>query len=338
MTSDRVTAERITAIAAMQHGVVARPQLLEAGLTPRMVQSRVASGQLCPLHRGVYLLGNLRGRLQPPRAREMAAVLACGPGTVVSHRSAAGLWDLLPSPGPLAPLEIDVTVGATARPRRPGIRARRCVDLDPGETGVVVGIPVTTPVRTLQDLATVVGAQELNRAAARAERRNLVQREELAALVARRHGRRGVEVLRVALGEGGPMLTRSEAEERFLAMVGNGRLPVPETNVVVGGHEVDFLWRAERLVVEVDGFGFHASRHSFENDRRRDAELTGAGLRVVRITWRQIMREPGATLVRLAQALAHCGGPARAFGPPDPAAPLPSGGPRRRMRNAPTTR
>jgi len=100
-------------------------------------------------------------------------------------------------------------------------------------------------------------------------------------------------------------MTRSGAEERFLDLVRRGRLPQPETNVVVRGHEVDFLWRAERLVVEVDGFAFHASRRSFESDRRRDAELAAAGWRVVRVTWRQVVDEPHATLVCVAQALAR---------------------------------
>lgn len=112
------------------------------------------------------------------------------------------------------------------------------------------------------------------------------------------------------LGAGSsPAFTRSEAEARFLASVRKARLGAPATNTVVVGHEVDFLWRAERLVVEIDGFAFHASRHAFDADRRRDADLTAAGLRVLRVTWRQITKEPEAIIARVAQALARSGRP-----------------------------
>lgn len=300
--------DRIVDLAAGQHGVVTRKQLLDVGLTPRMVQTRLSGGALLPLHRGVYLLGHLCGKLEPRWAREMAAVLACGPGAVVSHRSAARLWELVLPRGP-ATREVEVMVRSLARRRRPGIRTRRTRTLVPNEVSQLHGIPVTTPDRTLRDLSTVLASRDLNRAAARAERRDLITADQLATLMARQKGRHGAPLLRAAMGAGGgPTLTRSEAEERFLELVRSGRLPVPEVNVVVRGHEVDFLWRTERLAVEVDGFGFHASRRAFENDRRRDAELAAAGVHVIRVTWRQIVREPRATLVLLGQALARTGG------------------------------
>lgn len=109
-----------------------------------------------------------------------------------------------------------------------------------------------------------------------------------------------------ALVEGGegPAITRSEAEERFLALVRAAELPPPEVNVRVNDHEVDFLWRDEGLVVEIDGFRFHSSREAFERDRRRDARLQAAGVRVMRVTWRQAVDDAYATLARLVQALA----------------------------------
>lgn len=294
--------DRIVAIAARQHGVVGRAQLLASGLTPRMVASRVAAGRLRPLHRGVYLLGGLRGPLEPERAREMAAVVACGTGAVLSHRSAAWLWGVLSRPDPAAPVEI--TIPTRARRGRPGIRVRRS-GLS-GETTRFDGIPVTNPARTLRDLSSLVSAPELDRAAARFERRGLIDPSEMSFLPARHRGRPGAPLLRAALWCGdGPALTRSRAEERFLDLVRGGRLPRPRTNTVVRGHEVDFLWPVEKLVVEVDGFRFHGSRGSFEDDRRRDAELVAAGLRVLRVTWRQIAEEADATLVRVAQALAR---------------------------------
>lgn len=155
------------------------------------------------------------------------------------------------------------------------------------------------------DLAAVIGRRDLNRAAARAERLGLLRDDDLATLVALHRRRRGAPLLRAAILDGrGPTLTRSEAEARFLELVRRGGLPPPAANVVVEGYEVDFLWRAERLVVEVDGFGYHASRSRFEADRRRDSDLVAKGFRVVRVTWRQLTREPDATLARVAAALA----------------------------------
>lgn len=297
--------ERIAHFSAAQHGVVTRAQLLSAGLTPRMVQSRLRSRRLRPLHRGVYLPGHLRGALEPMLAREMAAVLACGPGAVVSHRSAAWLWEIMARPADALSSVVDVTVPHLVRRQRPGIEVRRSGDLTAGETTMFDGIPVTTPGRTLRDLSTVVGRRELNRAAARAERRGFIADDELTSLISRHRGRRGAPLLRAAMAEdGGPTFTRSEAEERFLDLVRSGGLPLPETNIVVRDYEVDFFWRAERIAVEVDGFEFHASRRSFENDRRRDTDLAAHGIHVIRITWRQLVDEPGTILVSLARALA----------------------------------
>ena len=294
---------QIVASAARQHGVVTRGQLLAAGVSGGAIDVRLRTGRLRRIHRGVYAPGVLDGKLAPAHAREMAAVLACGPGAVVSHRSAASLWEIHPPPGREKP--VDVTVPAVTRRRRPGIRTHRSA-LAPRSWTRLAGIPVTTPARTLRDLASEVTARELNRAAARAERRGLVTEPDIRSLTRECRGRRGAPLLRAALPDDGPLVfTRSVAEERFLALVGDGRLAQPEVNVVVADREVDFLWRSERLAVEVDGFRHHGSRRSFETDRRRDAELTAAGIRVLRFTWRQITEEPSATLVRLAQALAR---------------------------------
>lgn len=294
----------INELAARQHGVVTRAQLLEAGVTARAVEFRVRSGRLRPLHRGVYLPGSLRGALEPERARVMAGVFACGPRAVVSHVSAGWLWGLLPRPDDASP--VDVTIRGGGRRRRPGVWVRRPTDLRENETTHLDGIPVTAPPRTLRDLSTVLDVRALNRAAARAERSGLIEAELLPSLVAGHRGRPGASVLRAAVGcESGLSLTRSEAEERFLALVASVRLPAPEVNVDVIGYEVDFLWRAARIVVEVDGFAFHRSRRSFENDRRRDTDLAAAGFNVIRVTWRQIERDPTGTLVRIGQALAR---------------------------------
>jgi very-short-patch-repair endonuclease len=289
-------------LAARQHGVATRAQLIGVGLTPAQVRQRIRSKRFRLLHRGVYLVTGVR----MPRTREMAAVLACGPGSVVSHRSAAALLGLLPHPREPAP--VDVTVPGSDRGRRSGVRAHRVTSLGPDQVTEADGIPVTSAPRTILDLASVSSGRELERALARAERRELTNRAELMSLTADQRARRGIRGLRaLLLDEGRGALTRSEAEERFLVLVRRAQLPAPEVNVVVSGYEIDFLWRTERLAVEVDGFAHHSSKATFESDRRRDATLLARGFRVVRITWRQITDEPEAVLVRLAQALARGG-------------------------------
>jgi very-short-patch-repair endonuclease len=180
----------------------------------------------------------------------------------------------------------------------------RLAALDRRDIRKLGGIPVTSAARTILDLAAVVSPRDLERALAEAQARRLVRRADLLSLLARRSGRPGAAALRSLIEGDAPALTRSEAEERFLALIRAAELPAPEVNARVGRYEVDFLWRERALVVEVDGYRFHSSRASFERDRRRDADLTTRGLRVIRITWRRIVREPEALVARVATALA----------------------------------
>lgn len=290
-------ARAITQAAATQHGVVTRQQLLRAGVSEQIIDRRVGTGQLTRLHRGVYAAGPLlswQGRL-------LAAVLACGVGALLSHRSASVLWRLQ-AEGAVGD-RIDVTVGRGDR-RRPGIRVHRVAGLVPTDVASVEGIPVTSVARTLIDLAAWVPRQDLERSCAAALKLGLVGREELVERIAQTRAR-GVARLREVLGADGPAFTRSEAESRFVALMRKAQLPRPDMNRIVAGYEVDALWPDQRLVVEIDGFAYHSSRESFEADRRRDAVLAAAGLRVFRVTWRQIVHEPEAVLVRIAQALAR---------------------------------
>lgn len=166
------------------------------------------------------------------------------------------------------------------------------------------GIPITASGRTLVDLASVIGCRDLERAVARAERERLIDGEELPALIARYKGRPGAPMLRAVLAAGsGPLLTRSEAEAEFLMLVRKARLPTPEANVAIEGFEIDFLWRAEGIAVEVDGYRYHSSRPRFESDRRRMTYLAAHGISVISLTWRQIVDEGMATAVQLGQAL-----------------------------------
>jgi very-short-patch-repair endonuclease len=289
---DRIIAE----LAGRQHGVVSRAQLLDAGVSPSAIDTRLRGSRLHPLHRGVYAVGH---RALVPLAEEMAAVLACGSGSAVSHRAAAAMQRMLDRRGPL----VDVTVARSGR-RRPGLRVHRSRSLTPGDVVMLHGIPVTTPVRTLLDLAESEPARELERAYDEAITQRLVSHSSFAAAIRQAHGRHGSSALRGLLARNAePTLTRSEAEERCLALIREAGLPAPRMNAPVAGYCVDFFWPEDGLIVEVDGYRFHSSRTAFERDRRRDAVLQAAGFRIMRVTWRQLTTESMAVVARLARAI-----------------------------------
>jgi very-short-patch-repair endonuclease len=231
----------------------------------------------------------------------MAAVLACGGRAVLSHRSAAALWKLLRYPANAGP--VHVTAFAADR-RRPGIRAHRVRQLPPDEIRRHHGIPVTTPARTILDLAAEVTPAELEQAVAYAERHHRTSRRQLHCLLARYPRRRGTRALRVLLDRATrPAFTRSQAERRFLGLIRKARLPAPEANFKAERYEFDFYWPDYRLALEVDALWTHGSATSFESDRRRDAELAAAGIQVIRITDRAIIEEPERVVALVAQAL-----------------------------------
>lgn len=292
----RAIEREVAALAGAQHGVVARTQLLRLGLSDRAVEVRLEHGRLHPLHRGVYAVGH---RVVSQRGRWMAATLAGGPGAVVSHRSAGALLGIVRWEG-----AVDVTVARRLHVRR-GL-ALHHGRLAPDEHTTHDAIPVTTPPRTLLDLAAVLPRARLERAVHEAEVLRLVDQLSLPDLLDRHPGRRGAAVLRAVLeglGAGGPVVTRSELEDRFVPLVAKAGLPAPATNVFIEGFEVDCAWREQRLVAEFDGRAVHATLRAFERDRARDRTLQAAGWRVVRITWRQLRDEPGAVAADLRRLL-----------------------------------
>jgi very-short-patch-repair endonuclease/predicted transcriptional regulator of viral defense system len=298
-------------LAKRQHGVVTRAQLARLGLSADSVDNRVRSGRLRLVQRGVYALGPLGQALEA----EMAAVLACGEAGVLSHRSAAVLWGLLPHPAKPSP--VDVTVVGKDRGHRPGIRVHRVKSLARDEVTKLDGILVTTVARTILDLAASGPARELEQAIAQADRRHPSARRKLVLLLARYPGRSGSPAVRTLLASRGrAAFTRSEAEERLLALIRRAQLPEPELNVKLGDYEVDFLWPAQRVIVEVDGYAYHSGRHEFERDRAKDAALAANGFLVVRITWRQLVHEAEAVVARIAATLTLRGPPAADAGAP----------------------
>jgi very-short-patch-repair endonuclease len=282
---------RVMAVAGRQHGCVSLPQLLSAGLRRRAVAHRVERGVLRRLHRGVYLVGPL----EAPLSRFMAAVLAVGDGAVLSHASAAAVWELMP----LGTGTVDVTVAASGPRSRPGIRVHRVRNLPADDAARHRNLPLTSPARTLLDLAATLPSRDVARAVETAEQRRLTTHAGLTHHLTRFRASRGAAHLRAALRPTS-QLTRSEAERRFLALVREARLPPPAANTRVGGHEVDFLWPAKRLIVEIDGYAFHSTRAAFERDRVRDADLHARGYRVLRITPRRLVDEPAAVVAAIA--------------------------------------
>jgi very-short-patch-repair endonuclease len=254
----------IARIASRQHGVLSVEQLLIAGVPRSGITRRLAAGRLHRIHRGVYAVGHPN---IGDEGRWMAAVLACGEGAALSHRSAAALWKIGPVPS-----SSDVTVrGSGGRAIRKGIRLHRSRTLSPTDLTRRDRIPVTKPARTLHDL-----------------RRILPDKQFAKAL-------REAEYLRLPIGRVfNPDHTRSELEAEFLALQRRHRLPQPEVNVQVDRFVVDFLWPSEQLIAEVDGWAAHKGRLAFETDRARDNRLGVLGFKVARFTWRQVTDEPRA--------------------------------------------
>jgi very-short-patch-repair endonuclease/predicted transcriptional regulator of viral defense system len=285
---------RILALAARQHGIVTTPQLLAFGWSKDVISLRARRGALRRLHRGVYLVGPL----DTPHSRFMAASFVAGSDAVIASYPAVVLFGVRPPrEGP-----IDVIVPRKLR-SRPGLRMHQAT-LHPRDITRRHGIPTTTPARALLDLAATEPTAELERALNEARALHLVSARSLDEQFSRYPRHRGAAALKKATTSD-PGFTRSKAERRALELIRRARLPEPEANVKVEGYEVDFLWRQERLIVEIDGYAFHSMRRSFEQDRRRDQQLTTKGYRVIRITWRQLTEEPEAVVATISAALAR---------------------------------
>jgi very-short-patch-repair endonuclease/predicted transcriptional regulator of viral defense system len=285
----------IARLAARQHGVVATRQLAALGLSRNAIAARAAAGRLHRIHRGVYAVGH---PVLPRYGRWMAAVLAAGPGAALSHASAAALWEIRPT----AATKTDVSVRTPGGRERPGLRVHRATALQPDETTKHHAIPVTTPARTILDLACSVPRRALERALDEAEILELFDLCELKRTTDAHRGQRGARVLAAALEEhdAGTTLTKSELEELMLKLCHDHGLEQPQVNEDIAGLEVDFLFAAKRLVVEADSWRFHRTRKAFERDRQRDAILARAGYRTLRFTHRQMTTEPEevATTIR----------------------------------------
>jgi hypothetical protein len=284
----------IAGLAAKQYGYITREQLLRLGLGRRAIQHRVSIGQLIPVHAGAYAVGHLP---VGPVARAFAAVLACGDGALLSHGSAATLWGF----NRYWDMPFEVTVGTSHR-QRPGIKIHRSRALSGRDYDRQLGIPVTSPARTALDVAPRLTDKRLTRVVNDGRHARLIHLDDLADVLARNPTNPGTKRLRHFLEtEGGP--TRSELEDRFVAFCTRYGLPTPLTNISVLGHEVDVLFPAERVIVEIDSWEFHRFRNSFEDDRNRDADLLAGDFVTIRLTDERMKQTPEHEAARLHKIL-----------------------------------
>jgi very-short-patch-repair endonuclease len=257
---NRSVDELIAAIASRQGGVVGRDQLRACGVADKAIDYRVKVGRLRAIHRGVFAVGH---DAIPARGRLVAGLLVAGKGAALSHRSAAHLLALLPSMPPF----VEITTTTHRRANRPGLVFHNATNL---ETTRRHGLPVTTPIRTLKDLAATRPAAELERAASEALVLKLVTHEDLQA--------QGGRLAKLIVAP-----TQSGLERAFLKAVLRSKLPAPLTHHRVGPYTVDFYWPSHRLVVETDGARYHDHELARRRDRRRDAELQVRGCTVIRV-------------------------------------------------------
>jgi Protein of unknown function (DUF559) len=295
---DREATRAIRALAEQQHGVIARWQMLEFGVSEGLIQGRTFGGMLIPVFHGTFTLG--RRRLDR-EGRWMAAVLASGPQAVLSHASAMELWGMRRANGPIEVLR----PSGGAWHSHPEIRVHQTRSL-PGEHIVVErAIPATTVERTLLDMAGRLDMKRQERALVAADRAGRVNWPVLQRLVTRGRGRKGIGRLRRIAMEVDPRAadTRSELEVDFLALCRGSGIPRPQVNVLAASYLVDFLWPRQKVVVETDGYVYHRDRPAFESDHERTVALNAAGYEVHRATYRMLTWNPDPFINLLRRSL-----------------------------------
>jgi very-short-patch-repair endonuclease len=278
-----------------QHGLISRAQLRRLGFTEDGIKHRLATGRLRRVRRGVFLVG--RPGLTE-LGRWMAAVLACGDGAVLSHSSAAALWRI----GFESRSVVELSLPSPSRRRRPGLRIHRRPSLNlQRDLTSEHGIPVTTPIQTLIDMALRLDRAGVERMINEADKYNLTHPPQLREALDARNDEPGVAKLRHILDRRTFRLTKEELERRFLPLVRRAGLPVPLTGRIVNEFEVDFYWPELGMVVETDGLRYHRTPAEQARDRLRDQAHTAAGLTQLRFTHEQVRYEPEYVVRILAQ-------------------------------------
>jgi very-short-patch-repair endonuclease/predicted transcriptional regulator of viral defense system len=273
------------ALAEDQHGVISSDQLRGIGYTPQAIYHRIKTGRLHPLHRGVYAVGRAN---VTEHGRWMAAVLACGDEAVVSHSSAAALWRMGSERRGL----VELSLPSLARRRRPRLEIHQRPSLKERDLTREYGIPVTTPVQTLIDMALRLDRLGVERMINEADKYNVTHPPQLREALRARAGEPGAAKLRFILDRRTFRLTKDELERRFLPLARRAGLPTPLTGQWVNKFEVDFFWPRLGLVVETDGLRYHRTPAEQVRDRLRDQTHTAAGLTPLRFTHEQVRYEP----------------------------------------------
>jgi very-short-patch-repair endonuclease len=270
--------EVIGELAGRQHGVVSLRQLREYGVPEHVVRTRRAAKRWYALHRGVYAVGH---EALTPKSHFIAAVYACGPGSLLSHRAAGAVQGLLD-----ATAVIEVTAARGCKPKS-GIVIHRSRRVHPDDRTQVDGIPTTSVARTLVDLADVLNERQLTRAVRQAELLKVFDLRAIDAVLDRVSGRKGRHRLRRVLVayRPEPHLLRSRAERKLKRLCERHHLPQPQFNAQVNGREVDVYWPEAKLALEFDGAETHQTRFAFHDDRRRDRALAAEGVQTLRVTW-----------------------------------------------------
>ncbi|MGI8729963.1 MAG: type IV toxin-antitoxin system AbiEi family antitoxin domain-containing protein [Solirubrobacteraceae bacterium] len=286
---------RVAHRAAEQYGVVSAAQLAADGLKRSAIQVRLRTGRLHPIHRGVYAVGHGAPSLE---GRFMAATLACGPSSALGYRAGAVHWAFMAWDDTRL---IEVLVTGRARRSRPELNIHRTRHLDPRDVTRHKGIRITTPARTLLDLADVLPVKGLRRAVRQAQSLRLTSVRQIAELLARSNGRRGAHRLAALIADG-PAPTRSELEDIVLDAIAGAGLIRPEINVRLGRVYPDLRWPQQRLTLECDGGQWHSGGLAREDDADRQARLEARGERVLRVSWQQATTRPAQIVERLVAA------------------------------------
>lgn len=293
--------QRAWRLARSQHGVLTRKNLLDLGFSAEAIKHRVRKGRLHPVFAGVYAVG--RPHLER-EGRWTAAVLACGSGAFLSHRSAAALWGF----GNEHRGYIEVSVRRSSESRLPGIRCHRRPLLPSPETTTRRGIPLTKPVRTFLDLVAVMGPRDLERAINEADKLDVIDADELRKALDERPGEMGVRPLRRILDKHTFRLSDDELERLFRPLAAAAGLPVPLTKHMVNEFEVDFYWPDLGLVVETDGWRYHRTPSAQSRDALRFQTHVANGLTPLRFSHHQVKYEPRHVRTILEQTAAHLRG------------------------------
>jgi len=287
----------IARVTAKQRTIASAEQLYARGISKRAIEYRLVSTRLRVVFRGVYTVapGDL-----PPLALEQAALLACGERSFISHRSAAFVWGLCKTP----PARVEVSVVGRRCDSRKEIRVHRIQKIHRAELRSHEGLWVSSPARAILEVAATASVGEIVHFVNEGQALRLFTARELEVVLGRHRGRRGAGKLAEVLGDEEAMtITRSRAEKAFLKLIRDARLPAPEVNHRLGRYEPDFMWRDERVIVELDSYRFHGGPDGFQNDREKDLVFRDAGFDVLRPTCNHVVREPARVLVSVVRAL-----------------------------------